>query len=68
MEPSAKSHAMETFLEEQFGRTTAIKANLCIPPPYGCGQSIGEFRTEMTKREYTISGLCQACQDKAFGK
>ena len=27
-----------------------------------------EFRNEISKREYHISGLCQKCQDKMFGK
>jgi hypothetical protein len=25
-----------------------------------------EFRDELSKREYKISGLCQACQDETF--
>ena len=27
-----------------------------------------EFRDEISKREFQISALCQACQDKTFGK
>jgi hypothetical protein len=26
------------------------------------------FRNEASKREFKISGLCQKCQDKTFGK
>ena len=26
------------------------------------------FRNEISKKEYAISGLCQKCQDKIFGK
>ena len=26
------------------------------------------FRNEISKREFKISGLCQDCQDKMFGK
>lgn len=36
-----------------------------------CGKAIHpnqEFRDEISKREYKISGLCQDCQDKFFGK
>lgn len=27
-----------------------------------------DFRDELSKKEYTFSGLCQACQNKIFGK
>jgi len=36
-----------------------------------CGKAIHpntEFKDESSRREYDISGLCQACQDKTFGK
>ena len=65
--PSEKSRGIEDFLERQFGRTTAITSDKCIPAPYGCGGPATEFRDEGSRREYTISGLCQKCQDKAFG-
>ena len=28
--------------------------------------SIDEFKNELSKREFKISGLCQNCQDKTF--
>jgi hypothetical protein len=32
-----------------------------------CGKNpVGEFTDELSKREYLISGCCQACQDKMF--
>ena len=33
-----------------------------------CGKVPGKFRDELSRREYGISGLCQKCQDKTFGK
>jgi len=27
-----------------------------------------DFRDELSLKEYKISGLCQACQDKTFGE
>ncbi len=27
-----------------------------------------DFRNEISKREFGISGLCQSCQDDTFGK
>jgi hypothetical protein len=68
-EPTRKSEGIENFLEENFGRTTAIRENLCVPPPIGCGKpvSMEDFRDEVSRKEYRISGLCQACQDQFFG-
>lgn len=65
--PSEKAPAMEEFLEEQYGRSSAIKADKCIKPPVGCGGPATEFQDNLSKREYTISGLCQKCQDRIFG-
>jgi len=31
-----------------------------------CNQNIGEFRDEISKKEYGISGMCQDCQDSIF--
>lgn len=40
----------------------AIKNEKC---PF-CREDIGEFKDEISKREYEISGLCQTCQDGVF--
>ena len=66
-EPSAKSNGTEDFLESVSGRTTAIKADRCVPAPIGCGNPVAEFRDKLSYKEYTISGLCQKCQDGVFG-
>lgn len=31
-----------------------------------CSQPIGEFRDELSRREFDISGMCQACQNSVF--
>jgi hypothetical protein len=31
-----------------------------------CGQNAWEFKDELSKKEYGISGMCQKCQDKVF--
>jgi len=67
-EPSKKSPEMAKFLEDVFGRTTAIMSNKCIQPPVGCGKEIKSFRDDLSRYEYTISGLCQECQDTVFTK
>jgi hypothetical protein len=36
-----------------------------------CGKLVNAvtgFRDELSRKEFRISGLCQACQDKVFGK
>jgi hypothetical protein len=66
-EPSKKSPEIEAFLEATSGRTTAIKSDRCVRKPIGCEGPATEFRDELSKREYTISGLCQKCQDRLFG-
>ncbi len=71
MKPSNKSDQMNEFLDimtkNTFGRSRSesIKNNICVI----CGKSINpetEFKTELDKKEYVISGLCQACQDDTF--
>lgn len=49
-------------------RENSIKNNLCIKPPFGCGKPVDVFRDSLSLREYKISGLCQKCQNKIFGK
>jgi len=67
---SDKSREMIEFLdsmtEQVFGRSRslAIAGKGCV----NCGKPAGEFRDEISRREFGISGLCQACQDKFFGE
>ena len=67
MKPTNKSPEITDFLEQFAGRTTAIHNNMCIKPPIGCGKPITGFKDALSEKEYTISGLCQACQDSVFG-
>lgn len=32
-----------------------------------CKKPVGEFRDRESVKEFNISGMCQACQDKTFG-
>ena len=41
-----------------------IKQKIC--PMCGLPIFESDFRDELSKREYSISGLCQKCQDKIF--
>ena len=64
--PAPKSPEIETLLEGFSGRTTAIEADRCVGEPIGCGQPAGDFRDDLSRKEYTLSGLCQTCQDSLF--
>jgi len=68
MLPSKKTNEMEAALTGLFGvdRREAIEANRCQPKPIGCGGPATRFRDDLSAREYTISGLCQHCQDSVF--
>lgn len=63
---SLKSAAIATMLEKTTGRSSAIAKDVCIPKPIGCGGPAIEFNNTLSRKEYGISGLCQACQDKFF--
>jgi uncharacterized CHY-type Zn-finger protein len=56
---------VNNFTKENFGRdlSTSQKQKICVV----CGEPIKEFRDDLSKREYEISGLCQECQDEVFG-
>ncbi len=66
--PSQKSEALENFIDSitpnKLGRRRSIEGNKCT----WCGGGASEFRNEISRREYNISGFCQKCQDKTFGE
>jgi hypothetical protein len=63
-----KAEVIEKFLDRLTpnpeGRKGSIEKNLCT----WCGGEATQFRNEISRREYRISGFCQVCQDKTFGK
>ncbi|MEC7864275.1 MAG: hypothetical protein VYB55_04360 [Bacteroidota bacterium] len=60
---------LEQFKEDSamklFGRSREIarEGGQCVK----CGEFNLEFRDELSRKEYGISGLCQCCQDMIFG-
>jgi hypothetical protein len=66
MEPSKKSSEMENFIDSILGtdRRGSIEGNVCT----FCKNPAIYFRNEISEKEYSISGLCQKCQDDTFGK
>lgn len=57
-------------------KTLAMREERCIKPPLGCGKPLHKtfdqakrlrgtnFHDSASQREYHITGMCQACQDK----
>lgn len=64
MKPAPKSPSIAALLSAMCGcdHNATIKANTCKI----CGKPATMFRDPLSKHEYTISGMCQACQDKVF--
>lgn len=67
--PSEKSPSIAKFLDRfsqvSFGRKrhTSITEDVCV----SCGGDAKEFDSDISRREYSISGMCQKCQDEVFG-
>ena len=64
MKPEEKTPEMENMLTSLFGvdRHGSITNNVCVI----CGKPAKEFRDTISEHEFTISGLCQSCQDQTF--
>jgi hypothetical protein len=59
-----KTEEMKDAIEAVFpGTREAILQNKC---PI-CKANIGSFRDAISRQEYVISGMCQACQDQVWG-
>lgn len=58
-EPTLKAPDITKFLNMSVDRDAMIRKSMCV----ACHLGIKEFKNEVSEREYTISGLCQDCQD-----
>jgi len=56
---------IDNFSAIHFGKslTECQAEGICVT----CKGSAKEFRDELSRKEYGISGTCQECQDKIFG-
>ena len=65
-----RSQAMTNFLDgmsqAMYGRSRSesIAQKICVI----CGQNAVVFNDELSEKEFTISGMCQKCQDSVFGE
>ena len=64
--PSEKAPEIDELITSTFGtdRKGSIKSDKCA----WCKGPATEFVNEISKREYSISGFCQKCQDETYGK
>ena len=62
--PTLKAKPIDQFISPTFdvNRVKVIKADLCSQ----CGKAALEFTSESSLNEYSISGICQSCQDEFF--
>ena len=67
MKPTNKSPEIEQLIRSIAGkdRQETILAGDCMTCNNECIDD--NFRDEASEREYQISGMCQECQDNAFG-
>lgn len=67
VEPTKKSPEMEALIDATNPsgrkRIDSIKQDICS----WCGGHATEFRDDLSRKEYAISGFCQKCQDETFG-
>lgn len=64
MTPSKKSPEMEKTLTLLFGfdRSAKINVNSCVI----CNKPATQFKDSISEKEFSISGMCQSCQDEVF--
>lgn len=63
--PTEKSPAIEAAIIDLLGvdRRAFISADTCA----ACRKPVTGFRDRLSRKEFTISGMCQTCQDSVFG-
>lgn len=64
MIPTEKAPEIDSFITRIFGidRTECIKSGRCVM----CSRLVTGFNDALSQREYQISGMCQACQDRIY--
>jgi len=62
--PTQKSPEVEAKINAFSGsnRQESIRSNTCA----WCSGPAAVFSDSLSRKEYTISGMCQACQEKAY--
>lgn len=65
IQPTFKSRTIENLLTSVLGRSRikSVKEKSCV----SCDDTDVTFKDELSVIEYSISGMCQTCQDSIFG-
>ena len=68
IQPSQKAPSIDAMLTSVFGvdRVKTISGGTCV----SCdaeGIIASSFSDDLSRKEYSISGMCQSCQDDLFG-
>ena len=69
MKPADKSPELAQLLDNLstlvYGRVRrdVIGKDTCV----SCGRAATTFKDDISRKEYTLSGMCQLCQDELFG-
>ena len=58
----AKNRPFTRFAAQAIGGLEALDEGLCPT----CKGKIGPFRDDLSRKEFSISGMCQGCQDSVF--
>ena len=58
------AQSLDAISQKMFGRPrrAMIEDGLCVT----CGGDATKFNDTLSRKEYSISGMCQKCQDKMF--
>jgi len=62
--PSYKAPGINDLLDHLSGtsRVQSITSDVCV----FCQTAVGEFDNALSQKEFTISGMCQTCQNDFF--
>ena len=64
-EPSSKHPSIRDAQSVILGRN--VVESIQKDTYASCDGPATDFRNDISRREFTISGLCQSCQDRVFG-
>lgn len=58
------NRALDAISSTMFGRkrSECIVSSVCVD----CGASVVRFRDRLSTKEFSLSGMCQICQDRTF--
>ena len=64
-EPSTKAPQIDLALSMLMGKSREIQ--IASAQCMTCSRDATDFTDDLSRKEYTISGMCQTCEDSIFG-